>query len=251
MANAVPRPRRLCPKGHHMDPNWETCPYCESEQRANQRSRSPEVVVASERHRTDIRDVPMRGERRVTSFMAPAAERHGGGHVGEGDTRRIVGALITYTWRPEGQLFPVREGKNFIGSGDISSEAFHRPCDVQIAEDRRMSGEHALILCRERTYEIIDQASSNGTHLNDRMLRANASTEIPNYAKIRTGSTEWTFIHIEAPLETERPARVEPLPPPAPRAEPRIEAPPERERPAREEPPPRPDPGLGDRTRVE
>ena len=77
--------------------------------------------------------------------------------------RRIVGALITYTWLPEGHLFPVREGKTFIGSGDVSSEAIHRSCDVQIPQDRRMSGEHALILCRHGTYEVIDQTSSNGT----------------------------------------------------------------------------------------
>jgi pSer/pThr/pTyr-binding forkhead associated (FHA) protein len=112
-----------------------------------------------------------------------------------------MGALVSYTWHPEGELFPVREGKTFIGSGDISSEAFHRSCDVQIPEDRRMSGEHALILCRHGAYEIIDQASSNGTFLNGKMLKANDSTEIPNYATIQTGFTVWTFIHIEAPRE--------------------------------------------------
>jgi pSer/pThr/pTyr-binding forkhead associated (FHA) protein len=133
--------------------------------------------------------------------MPPAVAPRESGHEGEGDTRRIVGALITYTWRPEGEIFPVREGKTFIGSGDISSEAFQRGCDVQIPEDRRMSGEHALILCRQGAYEIIDQASSNGTSLNDKMLRANDSTDIPNYAKIQTGLTVWTFIHIVAPRE--------------------------------------------------
>jgi hypothetical protein len=134
--------------------------------------------------------------------MSPAVEPQASGYVGEGDARRILGALVTYTWHPEGQLFPVREGKTFIGSGDISSEAFHRSCDVQIPEDRKMSGEHALILCRHGAYEIIDQTSSNGTFLNGRMLRANESTEIPNYANIQTGVTVWTFIHLEAPLET-------------------------------------------------
>jgi pSer/pThr/pTyr-binding forkhead associated (FHA) protein len=105
----------------------------------------------------------------------------------------------------------VREGKTFIGSGDVSSEAVHRKCDVQIVEDRRMSGEHALILCRQGTYEIIDQSSSNGTFLNGKMLRANDSTEIPNYGKIETGSTLWTFIQIEAPRQVVTPT---PLPPP-------------------------------------
>jgi hypothetical protein len=148
--------------------------------------------------------------------MVPAPEPYVGGYVGEGDTRRIVGVLITYTWRPEGQLFEVREGKTFIGSGNVSSEAVHRKCDVQIPEDRRMSGEHALILCRQGTYEIIDQTSSNGTFLDGEMLRANASKVIPNYAKIETGSTLWTFIQIEAPRQTV----IEPPPPPPPPPDP-------------------------------
>jgi len=146
--------------------------------------------------------------------------------------------LVTYTWHPEGQLFPVREGKTFIGSGDISSEAFHRSCDVQIPEDRRMSGEHALILCRHGAYEIIDQTSSNGTFLNDRMLRANASTEIPHYAKIQTGFTVWTFIHIEAPRVIDIPVPTSRDEQP-PRSEPVIDLP---VPPRRDEPPPRSEP---------
>ena len=201
MANAAPRFGRRCPNGHIMDPNWDTCPYCASEQRAKERSEGTQVVAAGGRP-TSVGTVPLGAERRETRVIVPAPEAYVGGYVGEGDTRRIVGALITYTWRPEGQLFPVREGKTFIGSGDVSSEAVHRSCDVQIPEDRRMSGEHALILCRQGAYEIIDQSSSNGTFLNGRMLRANASTEIPNYGKIETGSTLWTFIQIEAPRET-------------------------------------------------
>jgi len=202
MANAAPRFGRKCPKGHHMDPNWVACPYCESEQRARERSSGPEIVASSGDRRTTVGGVPQGGRQRETKVMSPAVEPQASGYVGEGDARRILGALVTYTWHPEGQLFPVREGKTFIGSGDISSEAFHRSCDVQIPEDRKMSGEHALILCRHGAYEIIDQTSSNGTFLNGRMLRANESTEIPNYANIQTGVTVWTFIHLEAPLET-------------------------------------------------
>jgi hypothetical protein len=201
MANAAPRFGRKCPKGHHMDPNWVTCPYCESEQRARERSGAPEGVASSGGRRTAVGEAPQRGDRRETKVMPPAVESQASGYAGAGEARRIMGALVTYTWHPEGQLFPVREGKTFIGSGDISSEAFHRSCDVQIPDDRRMSSEHALILCRHGAYEIIDQASSNGTFLNGKMLKANDSTEIPNYAKIQTGSTVWTFIHIEAPHE--------------------------------------------------
>jgi pSer/pThr/pTyr-binding forkhead associated (FHA) protein len=79
-----------------------------------------------------------------------------------------------------------------------------------------MSSEHALILCRHGTYEIIDQASSNGTFLNGKILRANNSTEIPNYGKIETGSTLWTFIQIEAPRQID-------AVPPLPRVDPPVQ----------------------------
>jgi pSer/pThr/pTyr-binding forkhead associated (FHA) protein len=110
-----------------------------------------------------------------------------------------VGVVITYTWRPEGQLFPIYEGRNFIGRADISSEAVPRPCDIQIPQDVKMSAEHALILCRQGHYEIIDQETTNGTFVNKELLKANLSADLPNYATVQTGGTEWTFIKIDAP----------------------------------------------------
>ena len=212
-----------------MDPNWVTCPYCEGEQHANQKTRDPLVAVAAER-KTSVGNIPHQGGggRRETKGMPSVPQNQASRHVGAGDTRRIVGTLITYTWRPEGILYPIREGKNYIGSGETSSEVVPEPCHIHIPEDGRMSGEHALILCRHGAYEIIDQRSSNGTFLNHTMLRANNSTEIPNYGEIQTGSTVFTFIQIEAPREIEPPPvgatlpRVEPseLPPRDPETDP-------------------------------
>jgi hypothetical protein len=199
MADAESRPARQCPKGHTMDPNWVTCPYCEAEQRASRQTSRPEVAASSGGRETKVGEVLQKAERRETKTMPQEAVPGSGGPLGAGDTRKIVGVLITYTWRPEGELFPVREGKNFIGSGKVSSDASHRNCEVQIPQDGRMSSEHALILCRHGQYEIIDQASSNGTFLGDEMLMSNQSTKLPDYAEIKTGDTLWTFIKIKAP----------------------------------------------------
>ncbi len=142
-----------------------------------------------------------------------------GDHVGAGETRRITGVLITFSRKPEGEIFPIREGKNFIGSGDVSSEAIHRSCDIQIPQDATMSAEHALILCRQGNYEILDQISSNGTFLGGKMLKANQGTDLPNYAEIKTGSTLWTFIQVTPPGDTLIPSFArEPIqePPPPP-----------------------------------
>ena len=216
MADAMPRAGRKCAKGHSMDPSWETCPYCEAEQRSKQKTSGFEAVDSSERQRTRVgavRPNPPEGNRLTRAMAEPIGQ---GGHVGAGETRRITGVLVTYTWRSEGEIFPIREGKNFIGSGDISSEAEHRECDIHIPQDNTMSAEHALILCRQGNYEILDQISSNGTFLGEQMLKANLGTDLPNYAEIKTGSTLWTFIWIKPSLAqmTQSPARTVPETPP-------------------------------------
>jgi len=189
------RPPRRCAKGHAMDPNWDTCSYCEAEEKSNQRSTSAQNFDPLDRQRTvvgSLKPNPPEPQRETRAMAAPA-----GGHVGSGDTRRLTGILVTYTWRPEGEFFPVREGKTFIGSGDVSSEAFPRRCDVCVPHDDSMSAEHALILCRQGNYEILDQISSNGTFLAGQMLKANQGVELPNYSEIKTGSTLWTFIMVK------------------------------------------------------
>lgn len=200
MADAMPRQGRKCAKGHLMDPSWEACPYCEAEQRSKQRTSGFETIDSSDRRETRVgavRGNPSEGNRVTRAMSDPIGH---GGHVGAGETRRITGVLVTYTWRGEGEIFACREGKNFIGSGDISSEAEHRRCDICIPQDDTMSAEHALILCRQGNYEILDQISSNGTFLNGQMLKANQGTDLPNYAEIKTGHTLWTFIQIKPPV---------------------------------------------------
>ncbi|MGH8532877.1 MAG: FHA domain-containing protein [Gammaproteobacteria bacterium] len=110
-----------------------------------------------------------------------------------------MGFLVTYNWRTEGQYFPVRLGKNYIGAGHVSSEVDHPKCQILIETDQMLSAEHALILCRggvHGTFELIDQKSSNGTFLNDKPVPI-SGTALPNYGLIRTGSTDWIFVMVE------------------------------------------------------
>jgi FHA domain len=211
MADAVLRPGRRCSKGHSLDPSWDSCPYCEAEQRSKEKTSGLGTVGSSDRQRTRVEPMSPASPQgnRVTRSMAPSPDR--GEHTVDADTRRILGVLVTYTWGREGQMFPIREGKNFIGRGDVTSEAYHGPCDIQIPHDREMSAEHALILCRQGGYEILDQATSNGTILDGKLLKANQGTDLPTNAEIKTGATLWTFVKIpqgaaEVPLQAERPA---------------------------------------------
>ena len=198
MANSDHRSGRQCPKGHSMDPNWVNCPYCEAEEKSKQRSLRKDPQPSSAGRKTRVGVPPVAAAGRETKVMAPGMAQGPAGAPGS-DPRRIMGVLISYTWNPSGDLFAVREGKNFIGSEKVSSDASHQDCDIQVPFDTKMSAEHALILCRHGQYEIIDQASTNGTFLNETLLPANQSNALSNYATIKTGDTLWTFVKIEAP----------------------------------------------------
>jgi hypothetical protein len=115
----------------------------------------------------------------------------------EVDSRRIVAVLITYTWRPEGEIFPLREGKNFLGAGDIGSiGGANRRCDIRLPQDAKLSAEHAVILCRRGRFEVHDQQSSNGTFL-DGVLVPMQGGQLENYSELTVGATTWTFVKLQ------------------------------------------------------
>lgn len=197
--SSTPGSGRRCEAGHVMDPSWESCPYCDAEKRSKEQTQEvPHVSLnAASGRKTRVGEGAAGAGRRETKAMPSGPPSPPGGQTGESGTRRIVGVLITYTWRPEGQLFPIREGKNFIGADKVSSDASHRPCDICITSDPKLSAEHALILCRHGRYDLCDQKSSNGTFVNNELVPM-PGIELPNYAQIKTGSTVWTFIKIAA-----------------------------------------------------
>ncbi|MEN8260130.1 MAG: TIR domain-containing protein [Pseudomonadota bacterium] len=115
----------------------------------------------------------------------------------EVDSRRIVAALVTYTWRPEGEIFPLREGKNFLGAGDVGSiGGANKRCDIHLPHDAKLSAEHAVILCRRGRSEVLDQQSSNGTFL-DGALVPMQGAQLENYSELRAGATSWTFVKLQ------------------------------------------------------
>jgi hypothetical protein len=104
--------------------------------------------------------------------------------------RRVIGVLITYSWSPEGQVFPIREGRNLIGRGD--------QCDIRVPEDPAMSEVNSHITFRQ-SFVVGDMVSMSGTDLNGEPVEEQFRP-LGNYAKIRTGSTHWTFVILDAAL---------------------------------------------------
>lgn len=105
--------------------------------------------------------------------------------------RRIVGVLVTYSWSDQGQIFPVYEGRNRIGSDP-------HQCDIAIPQDDTLSAINSHIVYR-KSFTIGDDVSMGGTDVNGEPVEV-AFVPLHNYARIRTGSTHWTFIAV-APEE--------------------------------------------------
>lgn len=112
--------------------------------------------------------------------QAPQAPQPGG--------RRICAVMVTYSWRAEGQVFPVYEGRNYIGS--------EADCEICLTTDRQLSGRHAAIFFRGGSFEIADEKSMNGTFVNNKNVPLTGAS-LGNYMTIKTGATLWRFIIIE------------------------------------------------------
>jgi hypothetical protein len=103
--------------------------------------------------------------------------------------RKIVGVLITYSWKPDGQMFPVREGRNLIGRGE--------ECDIRVLEDSTLSQVNSHITFR-KSFVLGDMVSMSGTDLNGEPVEEQFRP-LGNYAQIRTGSTRWLFVMLDQP----------------------------------------------------
>jgi Zn ribbon nucleic-acid-binding protein len=106
--------------------------------------------------------------------------------------RKIVGLLITYSWVPEGQIFPIREGRNYIGRDN--------DCEVCVPDDQTMSGRNSHITFRQN-FVVGDLVSMTGTDVDEVPIEEQFRS-LPNYATIRAGSTHFTFISIKPPTST-------------------------------------------------
>jgi hypothetical protein len=115
-----------------------------------------------------------------------------------GSGRRLVGLLLTFSWSPLGQLFELHEGRNYVGSGALPMEG-HRPADVLVADDDKLSGAHFLVLWQNGKYRISDCNSTNGTYVNAQQVDP-LGIELVDGALIQAGSTLFTFQKLLPPM---------------------------------------------------
>jgi hypothetical protein len=127
-----------------------------------------------------------------TVYRPESSQGHAPSHPVHAPTqRRVVGILVTYSWKPDGEIFPVREGRNLIGRDP--------DCEICVPVDQTMSGRNTHITFRT-TFVVGDLVSMKGTDLNGYPIEQQFLS-LPNYSVIRAGSTHFTFIAIEPAVE--------------------------------------------------
>ena len=186
-----------CPKGHTVDPTWTECPYCKAQAGPVAPARSKTVVEAPAPVARPVPPPPpppvvtpaaAPAGRRMTVFTPPQQDSPIEPAIPRPSQRKIVGVLITYSWRPDGQMFPVREGRNLIGRGG--------ECEIQVPDDTTLSNVNSHITFR-KNFTLGDMVSMSGTDINGVPIEEQFVL-LESGARIRTGSTHWTFLAIPA-----------------------------------------------------
>lgn len=215
---------KTCPNGHPMDPTWRECQYCSQDNAASAvvhpspsgraptliepvRSRgqaAPHGPTEAESAKANRTPYPPRPLNKPVSPQRPASPQpatpsrdatifrpaitpnpsSASAVPPVTKERKIVGVLISYSWIPEGKIFPVLEGRNFIGRD--------KDCEISIPEDESMSGRNSHITYRQN-FVVGDLISMTGTDLNGVPIEEQFHS-LANYSTIRAGSTYFTFI---------------------------------------------------------
>lgn len=187
---ATSPPASRCAAGHPVDPRWESCPYCANGPGADERQAGATRFEAPPLDATAVSASP--GRRTELQPAHRSGESGGSGRPsGPADVRPLVGVLVAAEATPEGLLFPLRTGKNSIGSG--------AECDIGLLHDPRVSSLHALILHRAGSFYLQDRMSTNGTFLNGEEVEPSTGARLlADRDRLRCGGTELTLFTLES-----------------------------------------------------
>lgn len=134
--------------------------------------------------------MPPSGRRGQTVYMPPGSQGTAVQPALSSGGRRVVAVLVTYSWKPEGQIFPIREGRNLIGRGE--------ECDIRIPEDAMLSQVNTHITFRQN-FTLGDMVSMSGTDLNGTPVEEQFRP-IENLSRIRAGATNLLFVIVDPAL---------------------------------------------------
>jgi hypothetical protein len=104
--------------------------------------------------------------------------------------RKLVGFMVTYSNNPNGEFFPLYEGRNCVGRDAAA--------DVCVVGDTKVSGKHLSVLYRavDGKFKFRDEQSSHGTFVNGALVDEG---ELHNADVVRAGETQLVFMEIPMP----------------------------------------------------
>ncbi len=182
---------RQCAKGHSLPAGSDRCDICEGMARPGMdtgagRARQDFASGGPRKREPTEIDEPATGTPPPPRPSLPRVDSPRRPVTQFPNARKIVGLLITYTWNQEGDLFALREGRNLIGRDP--------DCDVCLEADAALGGKHAHITFL-KNFMIGDMISRSGTFVDDEPVEQERQ-QLRNGARVRTGSTVWTFVAI-------------------------------------------------------
>ena len=158
-----------CENGHIMDPLWNYCPFCKVKKTSGDVN-SDNIVVDKD----DTKGEDKIQEKTIIKSKEKAII----------SSNKIVAFVITFSTDPDGQFFPIREGRQVIG---CSQEA-----NICIANSIEMYDRHAIILHRNGKFFIGKYLSHCAISVNGK--DALKKTQLNNFDIITLGNTEFRFI---------------------------------------------------------
>jgi hypothetical protein len=203
---------KTCSNGHNYDSSlYSTCPYCPKGNTGEKtimnnpyQDNAPTVlnnagnsektrIVSAGGYGNEDKTKPYQGvtpENKTnvpnsTKIVVPDEES---GQLGQVQTRKLVGFLVSYTLNAQGKSFKLYEGKNLIGADPT--------CDIVISSDPGVSGKHITILYRSGKFRFKDEFSTNATFVNGAEIEEGY---LENQDIIKIGKTKFAFMAI--PLE--------------------------------------------------
>ncbi len=154
-----------------------------------------------------IRTLEEFGEDAHTLDLDRFEEEHGLGFFLRAPSRAQTAAeeeLTSTNFRPLGvtkdvdanfYVYPVKPKRGYKNSDSITVGRLAEN-DVHI-RDTSISRRHAIVRIDEGSFEIIDQASGNGTAVGDTWLQAGQVHPMPSESAIQLGSVALIFVHAE------------------------------------------------------
>lgn len=178
---------KICSNGHIYDAKYDICPICPSPELAQKIGatiHSNPTVSYSDNSSDSMKNTvidqssipPAASAGKKTVIMGAKQEEKGKEEIRP--SRKIVGWLITFSRRPEGDDYRLFEGRNLItggGQGDI------------VINDPAVSSPHCMILYRSGKLKIKDELSTNGTFVNGTEIE---EAELNDGDIIRIGTAE-------------------------------------------------------------